>query len=198
MLPITGVRYKCKICPDFDLCSACEAKNVHPVDHPLLKLKLEGESGCGRRWRQHGVGMGGMGRRVIMRGSCGRMVKRVQEALHIEVDGFFGPKTEEAVQKFQTENGLKVDGIVGPITMSKLFAHTPEQKAETPMAVHVRAPAPFDIPLGIPVGVAPTNGAARTENDMLVATGFTDVEKNLRLLQKHSNNVQAVIAEYLR
>lgn len=41
--PITGVRYKCMhpSCPDFDLCSVCEAlpKPVHPRDHPLLKIR---------------------------------------------------------------------------------------------------------------------------------------------------------------
>jgi len=34
--PITGVRFKCRTCPDFDLCEACEAKNTHPADHPLI------------------------------------------------------------------------------------------------------------------------------------------------------------------
>jgi len=38
--PIRGVRYKCGICRDFDLCATCEAKGQHPVDHPLIKLKV--------------------------------------------------------------------------------------------------------------------------------------------------------------
>jgi hypothetical protein len=37
--PITGDRFKCTVCPDFDLCSPCEQKNTHPSSHPLLKLK---------------------------------------------------------------------------------------------------------------------------------------------------------------
>jgi hypothetical protein len=37
--PLVGVRYKCSVCPDYDLCSKCESKNVHPDDHPLIKLK---------------------------------------------------------------------------------------------------------------------------------------------------------------
>jgi peptidoglycan hydrolase-like protein with peptidoglycan-binding domain len=37
-----------------------------------------------------------------------------------EVDGKFGPQTQEAVKKFQKENGLKEDGIVGPKTKAKM------------------------------------------------------------------------------
>ena len=35
-LPITGVRYKCLLCSNFNLCSACEARSEHP--HGLLKM----------------------------------------------------------------------------------------------------------------------------------------------------------------
>jgi outer membrane biosynthesis protein TonB len=37
--PIVGARFKCTVCPDYDLCSACESKNIHPSSHALLKLK---------------------------------------------------------------------------------------------------------------------------------------------------------------
>jgi hypothetical protein len=35
--PIEGVRYKCSVCEDFDLCEKCEATMEH--SHPLLKIK---------------------------------------------------------------------------------------------------------------------------------------------------------------
>lgn len=36
MSPIQGVRYKCAICEDYDLCADCEEKQMHK--HPMLKL----------------------------------------------------------------------------------------------------------------------------------------------------------------
>jgi hypothetical protein len=36
--PIKGVRFKCSVCPDYDLCEGCEAKGVHP-EHPMLKIR---------------------------------------------------------------------------------------------------------------------------------------------------------------
>jgi hypothetical protein len=34
---MTGIRYKCSVCPDFDLCDKCEASNTHA--HPFLKIR---------------------------------------------------------------------------------------------------------------------------------------------------------------
>ncbi|MCM8766084.1 MAG: peptidoglycan-binding protein [Candidatus Omnitrophica bacterium] len=52
--------------------------------------------------------------------------KRIQEALKKagfysgEIDGKIGPKTREAIKKFQSARGLKVDGVVGPQTWKEL------------------------------------------------------------------------------
>ncbi|EGC37625.1 hypothetical protein DICPUDRAFT_91584 [Dictyostelium purpureum] len=35
---VFGYRYKCTVCEDYDLCSKCEASNIHPSEHPLLKI----------------------------------------------------------------------------------------------------------------------------------------------------------------
>jgi hypothetical protein len=39
----------------------------------------------------------------------------------LKVDGIFGVVTEEAVRRFQGKQGIAVDGIVGPVTWSRLF-----------------------------------------------------------------------------
>lgn len=71
--------------------------------------------------------------RVLRMGAEGPDVERVQAALNeifedqLLVDGFFGVKTQEMVEAFQDDQGLNVDGIVGPITWRKLFNEEPPQ-----------------------------------------------------------------------
>jgi len=52
---ISGIRYKCSACPDFDLCSTCEAKqpSVHDPSHLFLKIaKPAQHSGRGCPYRR--------------------------------------------------------------------------------------------------------------------------------------------------
>lgn len=62
-----------------------------------------------------------MGMTFYKRGSTGAVVKQIQEALYLLADGIYGSITEDAVKVFQRENGLTVDGIVGPATLAKLI-----------------------------------------------------------------------------
>jgi len=43
--PIRGLRFICTSCKDYNLCSSCESKNGHPLDHVLLKVKVPLPSG---------------------------------------------------------------------------------------------------------------------------------------------------------
>jgi N-acetylmuramoyl-L-alanine amidase len=59
------------------------------------------------------------------KGDKGEIVKQIQRALaaaglKVMVDGIFGKITEEAIEVFQHQAGLKVDGAVGPATLAKL------------------------------------------------------------------------------
>ena len=59
---------------------------------------------------------------VLRRGSKGDGVKLMQEALGVSADGDFGPGTERALKKWQSQNGLVADGIAGPATFEKLLS----------------------------------------------------------------------------
>ena len=86
--------------------------------------------------------------RLLMKGSRGAAVKKLQQALvdsgfllpKFGVDGIFGPETEAAVKGFQHASGLAgadVDGIVGPTTMGWLdqrFSAGPTPAGTTPAA----------------------------------------------------------------
>jgi peptidoglycan hydrolase-like protein with peptidoglycan-binding domain len=61
----------------------------------------------------------------MSRGSQGPHVAELQNVLNqagfdLDEDGIFGRRTEAAVRHFQTDQGLDVDGIVGPHTKQAL------------------------------------------------------------------------------
>lgn len=60
------------------------------------------------------------------RGTKGTLAAAVQAALcecwyNLDIDGDFGPLTENALRDFQRRNDLEIDGIAGPATYAKLF-----------------------------------------------------------------------------
>ncbi len=59
-------------------------------------------------------------------GSSGEEVIQIQKRLSVwgyykgDIDGVYGSKTVEAVKLFQKNNGITVDGVAGPATLSKM------------------------------------------------------------------------------
>lgn len=51
----------------------------------------------------------------------GPVVRYLQYRLNLEIDGIYGPQTEDVIKKFQRENGLTADGIIGPASWQKLI-----------------------------------------------------------------------------
>ena len=66
---------------------------------------------------------------LLKKGSKGKEVKQLQEALGIGADGIFGSGTEAAVKKFQKDNGLGADGIVGSKTWEAIGIDTDSDSA---------------------------------------------------------------------
>lgn len=62
----------------------------------------------------------------------GPRVARVQAALGLEDDGYFGLNTEAAVRQFQRAHSLRVDGLVGPGTNAVLFPPAPPLRPPAP------------------------------------------------------------------
>ena len=81
-----------------------------------------------------------LGARVLKLGSCGGDVSLLQQRLKEfgyepgPVDGIFGYLTQEALQFFQRDYRLKIDGIAGK-------SIHPSEQAKLPIARRVRYPA---------------------------------------------------------
>ena len=59
-------------------------------------------------------------RPTCRKGDFGSSVMEIQRCLRCDQDGDFGPATHDAVENYQSANGLSVDGVVGPDTWRSL------------------------------------------------------------------------------
>lgn len=51
----------------------------------------------------------------------GPVVRYLQYRIGVEIDGVYGPQTEAAIKRFQRQNNLLADGIIGPLSWQKLI-----------------------------------------------------------------------------
>jgi peptidoglycan hydrolase-like protein with peptidoglycan-binding domain len=114
----------------------------------------------------------------LKKGSRGAAVKTLQTELKNQgyysgkIDGIYGKGTVSAVKAFQKKNGLKTDGIAGPLTQAKLYQKktqtasaakaetTPAAGTGTARAPAVTSPSVPDQALSFLQGIQKSSGAA--------------------------------------
>jgi peptidoglycan hydrolase-like protein with peptidoglycan-binding domain len=80
---------------------------------------------------------------ALQTGNQGSQVTDLQQKLTAsgfykgQITGFYGPTTQEAVRRFQQAQGLPVDGIAGPNTLSALYA-TSGSRSSLPISILLR------------------------------------------------------------
>ncbi len=117
-------------------------------------------------------------------------VTRLQAALHVAVDGEFGPETEAAIRRLQARHGLTVDGVVGPQTWNAIGVGKEESLTPPPSALPTAAPqqgaaqaAASDTGLtpGTGGATADANGATNPATGAPIAPPVTSADAVVRL-----------------
>lgn len=148
--------------PDIAVRTACaywqdRQLNIHADRDDLVAITFAvngGLNGLADRRERLIRGRAAMGRNldwrpaphpVLQRGARGPAVASLQYALRqsgcdVRIDGDFGPATERALRRFQTQTGLAADGIAGPAVRTALLrrpalasAHAPGDKPDMPL-----------------------------------------------------------------
>lgn len=165
--PIRGNRYKCTVCPDYDLCETCEEKGAHPAGHPMLKMKVS----VGRCVR--GRGMGGCRR-------PNREAKEAKEEVKL-------PAKEEV--KMPVEDVVKAKDTPSVTDIPQKIVASPIMPVSVPIALPV-ANKPLQVSLSLPLLYA-------SQLETLKAMGFGDEERLVALLNKYKGDVNRTCLEML-
>jgi len=215
--PITGVRYKCSVCPDYDLCEACEAKGaaVHPAHHALIKIrrsrvhpaaagdKPAGREGrCGRRFG--GAEASGRG---FAWPRFARMALFPEAACATATPTPAPTPTVPLAEKKETKEPLATSLSSTPVTVPAP-APAPTAVAPTPVSVPVSpvpapAPSPSPSPVAAPKPVAPApapapSGRYASELAELAWMGFVNRDLNAYLLDRNRGDVSRVVGWLLQ
>ena len=106
----------------------------------------------------------------------GDPVKRIQQAVGITVDGYFGPNTKNAVQAYQRKRGLAADGIVGPKTWAAINGNKQPNPTPKPAPKPASKAPKFPLPRGHYFG--PQSGPNRS------VSGYHGNREHLRTWQR--------------
>jgi hypothetical protein len=87
--------------------------SVRPADEKVQRMSYHDVTGDHPELQQYAKGDWVLYAQQLLQ-------QRGYEPQDHKIDGYFGPMTKEAVRDFQGAHGLKVDGIIGPITWPAL------------------------------------------------------------------------------
>jgi peptidoglycan hydrolase-like protein with peptidoglycan-binding domain len=93
--------------------------------------------------------------RLVVPNMEGARVRKLQEDLakvgiDLAVDGIFGSDTDAAVRQFQSEHGLEIDGIAGPVTQATLAQIIRNQGTRAPRGPKITLQSIIDQQMTIP------------------------------------------------
>jgi len=128
---------------------------------------------------------------ILKIGSRGEQVFFLQQLLtkygyNLKIDGIFGVRTKEMVCKFQSNNGLKVDGIVGPQSWKCLLSN-PVDSGKTIYTIQEGDRLP-DLASRFGISSSELIKANPQINFELLQVGHTIIVPNSVILSRGSNN----------
>jgi murein L,D-transpeptidase YcbB/YkuD len=109
---------------------------------------------------------------LLVPGTAGEAVKKLQLALGVTADGRFGPGTQKALREFQAKNGLDADGLAGPATLAKMsnFKEMTAEVVKKSEVGHSAAPPPAS---PAPASAPPASAAPASAPPAGAAPGAT-------------------------
>jgi peptidoglycan hydrolase-like protein with peptidoglycan-binding domain len=137
------------------------------------------EQGAAQAPEQSATGAGEKGAPSAPEATATGAVKQLQSALHLPVDGEFGPETEAAVRRLQARHGLTVDGVVGPATWNVVGVRSQETLTPPPSALPAPEAQPAGASVTTPAATPETPGetAVPAEGGPAPATGAAAVDQ---------------------
>eukprot|EP00698_Gefionella_okellyi_P007023 TRINITY_DN170_c0_g1_i2.p1 TRINITY_DN170_c0_g1~~TRINITY_DN170_c0_g1_i2.p1 ORF type:complete len:557 (-),score=118.14 TRINITY_DN170_c0_g1_i2:70-1740(-) len=196
--PITGARYKCTVCHDFDLCQDCEAKGEHNPRHALIKMAIPRVPRCGR--------FSGMRGRCTRNQQCMPSAPAAQptelsqapKPVQAEAPLPLTPVSQEQLPQLSPKPELPQKPVQRVVPLTAL---------QPSVAVPV-VPVPNVVPLvplktatpryASPAVLVPVDSELEDKLAVLNAMGFPDRDHCTSVLRRVQMNVQAAVDELLK
>lgn len=191
--PVKGNRYKCCVCPNFDYCEKCYQSNKQKHGHEFKKMfvfdnmmKTVSEMFGGEFWKnQQGVP-------PMWMDFVSQLSRNCQNAPFAQA---FEQMMKNFTQAFNTTQQSTSQQPTAPQQTQQQHTQVKQEKVikeEKPVPkqqIKVEQPKQEPIDLTTPLTY---------EEELLISMGFTDKARNKEMLKKHNNDLQKVVAEYLK